>query len=245
MKLFQIFQFQCSQKKSYLGWIFLFFSWFTHFYIVGSSLSCALLWMLIIHCFHIKSPITEYFPQILDLHYTPCVNCFTVLVSLLLLLVQCCRRLFECLFISVFTGKIHLSHYLVGLFYYVLDAIALASPLLGEKIMDKGKFVQLYFYEIFVRELAWINQILRHFLQSEHLKAFKICQMNCNLFKALTNLITKQVILPIRNLTISVTFAVIFNALSSLCADILSLFFKSAARSGRTSGTIIFAKKWE
>ena len=195
--------------------------------------------MLIIHCFHIKSPITEYFPQILDLHYTPCVNCFTVLVSLLLLLVQCCRRLFECLFISVFTGKIHLSHYLVGLFYYVLDAIALASPLLGEKKMDKGKFVQLYFYEIFVRELAWMNQILRYFLQREHLKAFKIC----NLFKALANLITKQVILPIRNLTISVTFAVIFNALSSLCADILSLFFKSAARSGRTSGTIIFAKK--
>lgn len=182
--------------------------------------------MLIIHCFHIKSPITEYFPQILDLHYTPCVNCFTVLVSLLLLLVQCCRRLFECLFISVFTGKIHLSHYLVGLFYYVLDAIALASPLLGEKIMDKGKFVQLYFYEIFVRELAWMNQILRHFLQSEHLKAFKISQMNCNLFKALANLITKQVILPIRNLTISVTFAVIFNALSSLCADILSFFFQ-------------------
>lgn len=244
MKLFQIFQFQYSQKKSYLDWI-LFFSWFTHFYIVGSSLSCALLWMLIIHCFHIKSPITEYFPQILDLHYTPCVNYFTVLVSLLLLLVQCCRRLFECLFISVFTGKIHLSHYLVGLFYYVLDAIALASPLLGKKKMDKGKFVQLYFYEIFVRELAWMNQILRHFLQSEHLKAFKICQRNCNLFKALANLITKQVILPIRNLTISVTFAVIFNALSSLCADILSLFFKSAARSGRTSGTIIFAKKWE
>lgn len=114
--------------------------WFTHFYIVGSSLSCALLWMLIVHCFHIKSPITEYFPQMLDLHYTPCVNCFTVLVSLLLLLVQCCRRLFECLFISVFTGKIHLSHYLVGLFYYVLDAIALASPLLGEKKMGKDWF---------------------------------------------------------------------------------------------------------
>lgn len=79
----------------------------------------------------------EYLAQILDLHYTPHISCFTVLVSLLLLLVQCCRRLFECLFISVFTGKIHLSHYLVGLFYYVLDATALAVPLLGEEKIDK------------------------------------------------------------------------------------------------------------
>lgn len=76
--------------------------------------------------------------QILDLHFTPRIDCFTVLVSLLLLLLQTCRRLFECLFISVFTGNIHISHHLVGVTYYILDATALAVPFLKAEKTDGG-----------------------------------------------------------------------------------------------------------
>ena len=96
--------------------------------------------MLINHCFYKNTSITDGLSRILDLSYTPHVDCFTVLVSLLLLMVQACRRLFECLFISVFSGKIHMSHYLVGVCYYVLDATALAAPFLGDKKVDKGKY---------------------------------------------------------------------------------------------------------
>ncbi|XP_078381124.1 polyprenal reductase-like [Oculina patagonica] len=112
-------------------------SWFTHFYVVGSSLSCALLLMLINHCFFNNTSITDSFAQLLDLNYTPRVDCFTVLVSLLLLLAQAGRRLFECLFISVFTGRIHISHYLVGIFFYVFDATAMAASFLSVQKIDK------------------------------------------------------------------------------------------------------------
>ncbi|KAJ7369669.1 Steroid 5 alpha-reductase 3 [Desmophyllum pertusum] len=113
-------------------------SWFTHFYVAGSSLSCVLLWMLINHCFYKNTSTTDGVSQVLDLNYTPHVDCFTVLVSLLLLLAQTCRRLFECLFISVFSGKIHMSHYLVGVAFYVLDATSLAAPFFRAEKIDKA-----------------------------------------------------------------------------------------------------------
>lgn len=123
---------------------YIFFSWFTHFYVAGSSLSCALLWMLTNHCFYKNTSTTDGVSQVLDLNYTPHVDCFTVLVSLLLLLAQTCRRLFECLFISVFSGKIHMSHYLVGVAFYVLDATSLAAPFFRAEKIDKGKYHLLY-----------------------------------------------------------------------------------------------------
>lgn len=115
-----------------------FFSWFTHFYVAGSSLSCALLWMLLNHCTYNDTSMTDGLAQILNLNYNPHVNCFTVLVSLLLLLVQTCRRLFECLFVSVFSGKIHLSHFLVGVAYYGLDVTSIAVSFLRVEKKHRG-----------------------------------------------------------------------------------------------------------
>ena len=116
----------------------IFFSWFTHFYVAGSSLSWALLWMLLNHCVYNNTSTTDGVAQILDLKYNPHVNCFTVLVSLLLMLGQTCRRLFECLFISVFSGKIHLAHYLVGVAYYGLDLASIAASSLTVEKKDRG-----------------------------------------------------------------------------------------------------------
>ena len=127
-----------DQQGFHLVSFFSSFRWFTHFYVVGSFLSCAFLWILTCHCFYENTSIPKDVSQILDLRFTARIDCFTVLVSLLLLLLQTCRRLFECLFISVFTGSIHISHYLVGVTYYILDATALAVPFLKAEKIDGG-----------------------------------------------------------------------------------------------------------
>lgn len=106
---------------------------------MGSSLSFAFLWLLVFHCFCENVLDSIHVSQILGLRFTLHVDCFTVLVSLVLLLVQTCRRLFECLFISVFTGKIHISHYLVGVVFYILDTAAVAVPFLEAERIDQGE----------------------------------------------------------------------------------------------------------
>lgn len=100
-------------------------------------MSCALLWMLLNHCVYSNTSTTDGVAQILDLNYNPHIDCFTVLVSLLLLLLQTCRRLFECLFISMFSGKIHMSHYLVGVTYYGLDVTSITASFL--RVEKKGR----------------------------------------------------------------------------------------------------------
>lgn len=47
-----------------------------------------------------------------------------------MLLIQVFRRLLESLFVSVFSGKIHISHYAVGIVFYILTGTSLAHPYL-------------------------------------------------------------------------------------------------------------------
>ena len=119
--------------------LFFFHRWFTHFYVVGSSLSFLFLLMLVLHCFHGVTSVPKAMSHILSLHFTPHIDCFTAFVSLFLLLVQTCRRLYECCFISVFSSRIHILHYFVGIAFYILDAAAVAVPFLKAEQIDKGK----------------------------------------------------------------------------------------------------------
>ena len=119
--------------------LFFFHRWFTHFYVVGSSLSCLFLLMLVLHCFHGATSVPKAMSHILSLHFTPHIDCFTAFVSLFLLLVQTCRRLYECCFISVFSSRIHILHYFVGIAFYILDTAAVAVPFLKAEQIDKGK----------------------------------------------------------------------------------------------------------
>lgn len=156
------FHFSCSALNgTNLPYVFIFFSWFTYFYVVGSSLSWALLWMLINHCSYNNTSITNIVAQVLDLDYNPHVDCFTVLVSLLLLLAQTCRRLFECLFISVFTGKIHISHYLVGVSFYVLDVTSIAASFLRGERIDKGGYPTKILFLCKIEKKSIYNNFLR------------------------------------------------------------------------------------
>ena len=95
--------------------------------------------MLVLHCFHGVTSVPKAMSHILSLHFTPHIDCFTVFVSLFLLLVQTCRRLYECCFISVFSSRIHILHYFVGIAFYILDGAAVAVPFLKAEQIDKGK----------------------------------------------------------------------------------------------------------
>ncbi|XP_031574504.1 polyprenol reductase-like [Actinia tenebrosa] len=106
-------------------------SWFTHFYIVGVLWTTGLLYSVKIFCN--KEHDTSWLYFFISLitsgsSYTNNIDCLSVVIGLVLLLIQVSRRLLECVCISVFTGRIHLSHYAVGIVYYVLAGASLVAP---------------------------------------------------------------------------------------------------------------------
>lgn len=100
--------------------------------------------MLVLHCFHGGTSVPKAMSHVLSLHFTPHIDCFTIFVSLFLLLVQTCRRLYECCFISVFSSRIHISHYFVGIAFYTLDAASVAVPFFEAEQIDKGKIMLIF-----------------------------------------------------------------------------------------------------
>ena len=73
---------------------------------------------------------------------------FDVLIVLLLVCIQVSRRLYECLFVSVFsaTGKMHVIHLLLGLFFYTsLGPTALMHLKPGEgQISGARNFISIH-----------------------------------------------------------------------------------------------------
>ena len=60
-------------------------------------------------------------------YYT--IRASSIFLALSMLSIQTLRRLYECLFISKFSqiSKIHLGHYLLGIFFYMLVNITIIS----------------------------------------------------------------------------------------------------------------------
>ena len=108
-------------------------SWFMHFYLVGVAWTSLLLLILTNTCFGNSSeiPLLKYFIYLImpSPNREPQVNCASVLLGLLLLLFQVSRRLYECLFVSIFSGRIHIVHYFVGIGFYLLVGATVASPM--------------------------------------------------------------------------------------------------------------------
>jgi len=94
--------------------------------------------MMVFHCFNRNTSIPQDMSEIFDLYFTPPINCFTSLLSLVFLLMQTSRRLIESLFISIFTGKMNVAHYLLGVTYYILVSTALAAPFFQSSKSDEG-----------------------------------------------------------------------------------------------------------
>ena len=75
--------------------------------------------------------------------WSPAVPCTSVVLSVVLLLFQVGRRFMECCLISVFTGKIHVAHYLVGLLFYALAGLSLSAPLLS-RTGPRGLYTRMH-----------------------------------------------------------------------------------------------------
>ena len=112
--------------------------WFSHFYIVGfSSSSSILLWYLV----HSETKSLPWATFLFQLHTA--------------------RRLFECLFVSktLQSSQMHLSHYIIGLCFYLVTTLALDWENLEKEWPAKTHVVRglgllLFVYASFEQYLA-------------------------------------------------------------------------------------------
>lgn len=130
---------------------FLFYRWFIHFYALG------LVWNIFLLAIFVQTIIKEdtSYPGMHGIvHYvittsSSQTDCFSVLLTLALLTIQLFRRLYESLFVSSFSGKMHLSHYVIGvLFYFLVNLTVVAEiPLsLSKGTMNFFIIVGLFIY---------------------------------------------------------------------------------------------------
>ena len=104
------------------------YRWFTHFYVWGVIWNYSLFSVFTFKCvFHSNVSIPIIGPIINTLTggllHQECIEVsqyhFNVFFVLLLLCVQVSRRLYECLYVSVFSNsRMHIVHYVLGLYFY-------------------------------------------------------------------------------------------------------------------------------
>ena len=103
-------------------------SWFTHFYGWGVIWNYSLFSVYTINCiFHsgisipIIGPVIDSITgSLFQQHCSTLSQChFNVLLVLMLLCVQVTRRLYECLYVTVFSkSRMHIVHYVLGFYFY-------------------------------------------------------------------------------------------------------------------------------
>lgn len=120
------------------------FRWFTHFYIWGSMWILSISVVYFNSCVLVQSPPIPLLDDIISLItggflHRQCRSApmqqqrVDTAVVLSMLSVQVVRRLYECLFVSVFSdSRIHLVHYVLGMFFYPAVALTALLHLDGE-----------------------------------------------------------------------------------------------------------------
>ena len=117
-----------------------YFRWFTHFY------ACGVVWNGCILYSFVKV-VSETNPSLhgvlkfastaRDNPHTARLDCFTVLLMLILNTIQVTRRLYESLFIASHSGKMHVIHYFVGLLFYGMVNLSIIAEV--PTSLNKGK----------------------------------------------------------------------------------------------------------
>ena len=100
--------------------------WFTHFYVWGVVWNYSLFCIFTLNCIILHSDISiPIIGPIVDIltgereHTEVGQYHFNVFLVVLLLCVQVTRRLYECLFVTVFSSsRMHIVHYVLGLYFY-------------------------------------------------------------------------------------------------------------------------------
>ena len=121
--------------------------WFTHFYVWGLFWIISITIVYFFHCVYlhcVRVPILDNIIHLVtgNFLHMKCLLTFSqrhmdVIVVLSMLIVQVIRRLYECLYVTVFSdARIHLVHYILGLCFY--PAAALTALLHLNVPSDKG-----------------------------------------------------------------------------------------------------------
>lgn len=121
-----------------------FLRYFVHFYAWGTVWNYLLLYMFVTECLMGEQlagvPVLGLWPILarLDLSVSNCcsvvtLHCVEVLLVLVMVCCQVTRRLYECLFVSVFSeSSMHVIHYLLGFFFYTALGPTALQHLHGE-----------------------------------------------------------------------------------------------------------------
>ena len=104
--------------------------WFIHFYALGFVWNIALLTMFIQNIIDKRTTYSGMLGIARNVITASSseMDCFSVLLTLVLLKIQQFRRLYESLFVSSFSGKMHIGHYAIGyVFYFMVNITVLAE----------------------------------------------------------------------------------------------------------------------
>ena len=104
--------------------------WFIHFYALGFVWNIALLTMFIQNIIDKRTTYSGMLGIARNVITASSseMDCFSVLLTLVLLKIQQFRRLYESLFVSSFSGKMHIGHYAIGyVFYFLVNITVLAE----------------------------------------------------------------------------------------------------------------------
>jgi len=118
---------QTSDKSSIIGSMTVPKAWFSHLYIMGSFIG---LLAIILSTLSSYSMMPTFVIDMIDnklKNQDIYINhSYTTILTLIMFLTQCFRRLFECYYVSHFgLSRIHISGYIAGLFHYFLLPISI------------------------------------------------------------------------------------------------------------------------
>ncbi|XP_036890062.1 polyprenol reductase isoform X2 [Sturnira hondurensis] len=127
--------------------------YFSHFYVISVLWNGFLLWCLMQSLF-LGVPLPHWLLTLLSTLGPAQVQggelALSPLLVLLLLWLHSWRRLFECLFVSVFSsGVIHVAHYCFALFYYVFLGLTVLSQVPMDSRNGENLLMQVRWFHIF------------------------------------------------------------------------------------------------
>ncbi|KAK4302176.1 hypothetical protein Pmani_025712 [Petrolisthes manimaculis] len=142
--------------------------WFLHFYMFSTLITTVAL-VEMYRMYVNGNSLSPWFNFLLDVLTTPSrtasVSFTSAVIALVILTLQAYRRLYECLYVSVFsTARMNITHYLVGLGHY-LGALAL---LLAELPGFNGRGQPTVFLNVEAHHVGGVVMCVLSFIVQHH-----------------------------------------------------------------------------
>ena len=144
VQLYKYGKFNC-QKAGAASWFEVPKRWFYHFYLFGTLLFIGILFLLIqiyFKRYRLPSRTRLYLDVLIGCQRKPSVSQESILLLTILLLTQVLRRLYECLFVSIYSNsRMNLIHYMFGLSFYFGIGLSILSEAPGIKLGSDVHFM--------------------------------------------------------------------------------------------------------